>query len=107
MKINGILIKKLQNLTYKVKILDANKCESDQKPENMLGDDYGKSYSFSARRLAHQENIEDKVRDEVCRGINLLRKSRGGKISKDEKKFVKSLHHYLFTFYDVFVGYLD
>merc|ERR1719464_2522589 len=39
----------------------------------------------------YKEMIEDTIRDEVCRGVNLLRKSRGGKIDKHTKHFIKFL----------------
>ncbi len=81
----------IKNLTSKIKIISATETNPKFKAENMLNPDSRLDYYIQLEKINHKELIEDKIRDEVCRGVNLLRKSGGGKISKHEKHFVKFL----------------
>jgi len=74
-----------------VKIVTATKSTGGQDAENVLKeDDYSMYYTYAIGKN-HKEAIEDRIRDKVCEGVNYLRKSRGGKISKHDKHFVKFL----------------
>ena len=98
----------IKDLTYLVSIVTATRGPNGH-PRAMLDeyyhDNHGlnednvlttKSTSYSEYvGLVHQRNYkkitEDLIRDKVCCGVNLLRKSRGGKISNHEKHFIKFL----------------
>eukprot|EP01084_Bolivina_argentea_P266183 451386_1 len=51
----------------------------------------GKAYSNQIYFYKPKQKMDDRMRDEICKGVNLLRKSQGGKISKHDKHFVKFL----------------
>eukprot|EP01083_Nonionella_stella_P217579 781093_1 len=79
----------VKNLASKLKIITATKAY-DSKVESILQND---DCSFWVRKatIDSRDAIKNRVRDEVCHGVNLLRKSRGGAISKEDKHFIKFL----------------
>eukprot|EP01083_Nonionella_stella_P144853 453004_1 len=79
----------VKNLASKMKIVTATK-PYDSRVKSVLQNDRN-SFRVCDVPIKTGDAIRNKIRDEVCRGVNLLRKSRGGAISKHEKHFIKFL----------------
>eukprot|EP01083_Nonionella_stella_P071755 192927_1 len=79
----------VKNLASKMKIVTATK-PYDSRVKSVLQNDRN-SFRVCDVPIKTGDAIRNKIRDEVCRGVNLLRKSRGGAISKEDKHFIKFL----------------
>eukprot|EP01084_Bolivina_argentea_P312135 540372_1 len=79
----------IKNLTRNVKVIKASKHTRDCSPENLFREFY--DYTSKSYGSNHKQQILNRIRDEVCKGVNLLRTSNGSKISKHTKHFLKFL----------------
>eukprot|EP01083_Nonionella_stella_P276821 940959_1 len=78
----------IKNLTRKIKIVDATKCNGGLLPEHML-DGAQAQYHAKPPYVDHKSQIENHIRDEVCSVLNRFR--NGGSITNEDKHFVKFL----------------